>query len=124
MISVVICTHNRAPLLRQHLRSLVRMTKPIGIEWEVLVVNNGCTDGTSSVIGENLSLLPLREVLEPVLGLSRARNTGVRESCGELVLFTDDDTVVDQGWLNAYISGSDSHPDASFFGGAIIPEYG
>ena len=63
MISVAICTWNRAQLLDQTLDHLTRVRIPEGAEWEVLVVNNNCTDNTDRVLEKHFSHLPLRRPL-------------------------------------------------------------
>ncbi len=101
-ISVVICTWNRADELRTTLDSLTQLVIPPGCTWELIVVNNGCTDETNAVIAEFEARLPIRSLFEGELGLSRARNRRAAAAQGDLILFTDDDVTVEAGWLEAY----------------------
>ena len=121
LVTVAICTWNRAPLLRRALASLSALEIPEGARLELLVVDNGSGDETPAVLREHASALPLRVVTEPEPGLSRARNRAAGEARGELIVWTDDDVLVEPGWLAAYVEASLRHPDASFFGGTTLP---
>jgi glycosyltransferase involved in cell wall biosynthesis len=93
-VSVVICTRDRPDQLRACLDGLSALrTEP----HEIIVVDNAPTDERARELCE---AYPVRYVLEPVAGLSRARNRGVVESSGEVVAFTDDDCVPDPAWLD------------------------
>ncbi len=122
MITVAICTYNRSESLRKTLASFAACEVPAGLEWELLVVDNASTDGTRAAAGEFEGALPLRYIFEPKQGLSHARNRTVDEtSGGELLLFTDDDILVERGWIKAYHDAELSRPEADFFGGRVIP---
>jgi hypothetical protein len=70
----------------------------------VIVVDNGSEDGTRSVVESFQRADPrVRVVVEPRIGLSHAKNAGIRDARGPLVLFTDDDVLVDDGWIQAYV---------------------
>jgi glucosyl-dolichyl phosphate glucuronosyltransferase len=120
-VSVLICTWNRAALLDQTLTHIARLHIPAGVDWEVLVVNNRCTDSTDEVLARHAALLPLRRLYEPEAGKSFAANLAVERSRGELLLWTDDDVLVDPGWLQAYVTAARQRPEMTFFGGAIAP---
>ncbi|MFJ7962952.1 glycosyltransferase [Streptomyces sp. NPDC096324] len=97
-ISVIVATRDRPEMLRRCLRSLLRSTYP---EFEVIVVDNAPADGaTEALIREDFAGR-IRYVREPVAGLARAHNTGLARARGSVVAFTDDDTLVDPGWLPA-----------------------
>lgn len=120
--TVAVCTWNRAALLRQCLGRLALVRYTPG-DWEVLVVNNNCTDDTESVLDAFDGRLPLRRAFEPQQGLSHARNTAVGEALGEYVVWTDDDMLVEAGWLAAYARAVERHPEAAVFGGPIRPRF-
>lgn len=122
-ITVIVCTYNRCRLLPKTLASLANSVAPPEVDWEVLVVDNNSTDGTGEVVRDFSSRYPgrFRYVLEAKQGLSYARNTGVRESRGKLLAFTDDDVVVDPGWLWSLTSGLRSG-ECVGAAGRIIPE--
>lgn len=115
--TIAICTWNRAPLLARTLASLGRLLPPpVGVE--ILVVDNGSTDDTAAVVNA-ANMLPIRRVVEPVQGLSVARNRAIAEASGELILWLDDDVEVAQDWLGAYLEAAAAEPAAAFFGGPI-----
>jgi glycosyltransferase involved in cell wall biosynthesis len=120
-LTVVICTWNRCELLRQTLERMTRLSLPSGLEWELVVVNNRSTDATDEVLGSFRDRLPLRRVFEERPGQSNARNTAIREARGEYIVWTDDDVMVDPGWLIAYAAAFARWPRATFFGGPIEP---
>ena len=120
---MAICTRNRADLLDRTLEQMTRMLVPDRTIWELLVVNNGSTDNTDQVITEYAGRLPIRALSELEVGLSTARNAAVREAAGEYLLWTDDDVLVDKGWLAAYLVAFEQHPEAVIFGGPILPSF-
>jgi lipopolysaccharide transport system ATP-binding protein len=122
-LTVVVCTWNRASLLRQTLEGMTALSIPPGIEWELLVVNNNSTDATEDVIRSFQDRLPIRGLYEPAPGKSNALNRAVRFATGEYLVFTDDDVLVDPRWLAAYAEAFDRWPDAAVFGGPILPWY-
>jgi glycosyltransferase involved in cell wall biosynthesis len=91
-ISVVVCTYNGASTIRDTLEALRDLDYP---DFEVIVVNDGSTDGTAQIISD----YPYRVIHEENQGLSRARNTGIAAATGEIVAFIDDDAYPDPDWL-------------------------
>src|SRR5215471_2854845 len=122
-ITVAICTFNRAESLRRTLDSLIAMQIPDACRWEVVVVNNNSRDHTDEVVNRFRELLPIRLRFEPRPGLSNARNRAMDAARGEYILWTDDDVIVDAGWLAAYMSSFRRWPEAAVFGGRITPIY-
>lgn len=120
-ITVAVCTRNHAAELGRLLPSLSKMQKPAGLDWELLVIDNGSTDGTQQVLAEFAEDLPLRVVVEAKAGLSQARNAAVAAARGDYIVWTDDDTTVDEQWLLAYLRAILEHPQVAIFGGAIEP---
>jgi glucosyl-dolichyl phosphate glucuronosyltransferase len=120
-LSVAICTWNRAQLLDQTLRSMYSLNIPEHIEWELLVVNNNCTDSTDEIISRNAGHLPIRRLYEPKPGKSNALNLAVREVRGDYILWTDDDALVDPMWLKSYCEAFARWPDVAVFGGPVRP---
>jgi GT2 family glycosyltransferase len=115
-ISVVVCTRDRPDSLRATLRSVLS-TAPAPLE--VLVIDSGPrTAGTRAVVRE-LDDRRLRYVLEGMPGLSRARNRGLAEARGEIVAFTDDDVLVDAGWLSGLQRGFARAPGVALVTGIV-----
>src|SRR5262249_10345499 len=100
-LSVAICTWNRAKLLEQCLDRLANASPPTA-DWELLVVNNNCSDNTDGVLDSFAARLPVRRIFEPKQGHSNARNAAVRSASGDYIIWTDDDVLVDKEWLVAY----------------------
>jgi len=104
-VSVIICTLNRAPHLRETLRSLAVTHVPSDLDVELVVVNNGSTDETASVIDAySPEGWTVRRVEEPQPGLSRAGNSGIAASKGDILLFTDDDVRVPDEWIGPMVA--------------------
>ncbi len=120
-LTVAICTWNRAKLLNQTLEQMHQLRIPPGVEWELLVVNNNCTDDTDAVIARHADKLPARRLYEPKQGLSNARNAAVAAAQGDLLIWTDDDVLVEPNWIEEYVRAAKCWPDAAFFGGSISP---
>lgn len=120
-ITVAICTWNRADLLEKTLDHLTNVIVPDGVCWELLVVNNKCTDHTDTIIERFYDKLPLKRIFEPKQGLSNARNAALTAAQGEYILWTDDDVLVDSQWIIAYLDAFKRWPDAAVFGGKVLP---
>lgn len=124
-LSIVIATYNRATLLLDALKSVIRQSAPAQ-EWECVVVNNNSSDNTSECFAEFAGEHPeynLRIVDEPNQGLSYARNRGIRESVGEYIAIIDDDEHIAEDFVAAYIRLFDDVPEAVAAGGPIVAEY-
>jgi glycosyltransferase involved in cell wall biosynthesis len=120
--TVAVCTWNRARLLPAVLDRLARVRYAPG-DWEVVVVNNNSPDDTERVLDAFAGRLPLRRAFESKQGTSHARNAAVREARGDYVVWTDDDVLVDEGWLAAYARAVERHPSAALFGGPVRPRF-
>ena len=92
-VSVVVCTRNRPDDLRECFHCIAKlMPRPD----EVIVVDNSQGDAESELLARSFGA---RYVVEPVVGLSRARNRGMKESRCEIVAYLDDDCLPDREWL-------------------------
>ncbi len=118
--SVVLCTRNRSRALADALEAVLALSPPFA--WELLVVDNASTDDTFEVAREIERANPerMRVVVEPVVGLSAARNCGVRMARGEWIAFLDDDALPVPGWLEAYDEAL-SEPEVLSAGGPVEP---
>lgn len=122
-ISIVICTWNRVGPLRETLAALEQQRVPEGLDWQVLVVDNGSADGTASEVRGWFGRLPIALVIEETLGLSHARNRGLRETTREILSFLDDDASPLPGWLAALAPLGGTVPAAGVFGGPVRPRF-
>jgi len=103
--SILIPTHNRAALLERTIASIAAQHVPPGVEVELIVVANACSDDTVTRCQHAFKALPWpsRVVEEPTPGLNIARRRCVEQSRGEVCLMLDDDVWLDQGWLEGMI---------------------
>jgi glucosyl-dolichyl phosphate glucuronosyltransferase len=119
-ISIVVCTQNRADMLRGALVSLYDLATN-GFTYEIVVIDNGSKDHTPTVIaaaaGE--SKHPLSGVCEPEKGIVPARNRGIRESRGQWIAFFDDDQIADSRWL-AELYGGIKARGCRVAGGSVV----
>jgi glucosyl-dolichyl phosphate glucuronosyltransferase len=121
-ISVVIATFNRSALLARCLRHLSRQAFQPGDE--VVVSDNGSTDGTARVIEAARRHLPdrLRVVYEPRPGKSVAVSSALETCCADVLAFTDDDVLVGNEWLSR-IRSAMRPPSVGLVGGPVLPIY-
>jgi glycosyltransferase involved in cell wall biosynthesis len=123
ILSVTICTRNRALSLERTLNSLVAAAKHVTAPWELQIVDNGSTDHTRAMVTSFDGKLPIKLVVESTPGLSNARNAGIATAKGRYIIWSDDDVVFDEQWLGAYIKAFAKYPQAAIFGGAATPIY-
>lgn len=123
LVSVVICTYNRVEFLHKCLDSLLRQRN--APPFEIIVVDNHSTDSTSDFVHSYSKRinLPIRYVLEPIQGLSRARNTGLKAANGKIVAFLDDDATASEGWVQAIEEGNLSYPEFAVQMGPVYGEF-
>jgi len=123
VVSICICTYNRERLLRQTLSRLERLVIPDGIRLEVVIVDNNSSDGTARVIQQASNDLPVSTVKELKPGIASARNAAVALAQGELLLWIDDDVLVEPDWVERYVCAARTHPEIAFFGGPVRPHF-
>lgn len=125
MISVIICTYNRDKYIYNVLKSLALGTLEHDA-YEIILVDNNCTDGTRKEVDHFCNVFPqvsLRYFVETNQGLSHARNRGIKESKGDILVYVDDDATVNPEYLKTYADWFESHPETDAAGGPIIPHY-
>lgn len=125
MISVIICTYNRDKYIYNVLKSLALGTLEHSA-YEIILVDNNCTDNTRSEVDHFCNVFPqvtLRYFVETNQGLSHARNRGIRESKGDILVYVDDDATVNPEYLKTYADWFAAHPETDAAGGPIIPHY-
>ncbi len=123
LITVAICTRNRAAFLEMAVRSVLAQIQD---DTELLIVDNGSTDRTAELVRQFASSHPRVGYLhEARTGLSIARNTVLLHARGKYVLFLDDDATVQPGWLAAYQNflKAPPAPNIAVVAGAVHPRY-
>jgi len=121
-LSVVIPTHNKVELLRRTLDALAGQDLDPEVGWEVVVVNDGSSDGTATYLEERARAgdLPLVVVTPAAnVGRARARNLGARKARGTWILFLDDDIVAPVGLVRAHLELLEAHPGSGTIGFAV-----
>ena len=114
-VSVVVCTRDRPGQLKQCLASLQEMSLKPG---EIVLVDSAPqSDATRHIVRQ---FPGVRYIQEPRAGLDVARNTGIRNTTGEIVAFTDDDAVAHPDWIARICQGF-KNPDVMAVTGLVLP---
>ena len=109
-LSVVVPCFNAEATLGEQLEALAVAGARWPGEWEVIVADNGSTDGSRRVAESFAGRLPLRIVdAGGSAGPGHARNAGAAAAEGDLLLFCDADDRVDPGWIAALAAALDEH---------------
>jgi glycosyltransferase involved in cell wall biosynthesis len=116
LVTVAVCTRDRTEDLRVCLDALVRLDYP---DLDMLVVDNAPSDDATKLLVED-SYPRVRYVREPRPGLDWARNRAIAEARGEIVAYTDDDVVVDPGWVWALV-GAFGDSQVMAVTGLVVP---
>jgi glycosyltransferase involved in cell wall biosynthesis len=99
-VSVIVPTHERSALLAEVLGALERQDNAPSLE--VVVVDDGSSDGTADRLAGRRSTVPMQVLAQPKRGPAAARNAGVRAARGRFVAFLGDDTIPEASWLAAH----------------------
>jgi len=120
-VSVVMSTRNRGAMIEPAMHSLIALAHP---SFEIVVVDQSADNVTGDLI-RSLSETDsrIRYVHTDRVGLSCGRNDGIAISRGDLVAFTDDDCIVDTGWLGAIETEMQDARVAGVFGRVLPNEY-
>lgn len=123
-ISAIVCTHNGSKYLKRAIDSLIdqSLTKE---NYEILIIDNNSTDNTKDIA---VSLLErgknIRYIFEPKLGLSHARNRGIKEARGEVIVYMDDDAYACNDFLLKHAEAYENTlPKPTAVGGKILLDW-
>lgn len=125
MFSIIVCTYNRDKYLYGALQCIAENGYPTDA-YEIVLVNNMSTDNTESEcqrFQNDYPTVDFRYFVETQQGLSFARNRGIKESRGEILLFLDDDSYIQPNYLINLQHQLEAFPNADAFGGKIDPVF-
>ncbi|MBD2256338.1 glycosyltransferase [Pseudanabaena sp. FACHB-2040] len=117
LVTVAVCTRDRPADIDLCLEGISRLDYP---NLDVLVVDNAPTNSATQDLVK--SKYPhVRYCCEPRPGLDWARNRAIYEAKGEFIAYTDDDVVVDPGWVSAIAKHFCENPEVMAITGLIVP---
>jgi GT2 family glycosyltransferase len=117
LVTVAVCTRDRPDDLRRCLDAIEALTYP---RLDVIVVDNAPSDDQTQALVQT-AFPAVRYVREPRPGLDWARNRAILEARGEILAFTDDDVIVDPGWVSALVPVFTAAPDVMGVTGLVLP---
>lgn len=124
-VSILICTYNRADMLRETLAAIRELDRPDHCEVELIVVDNNSNDSTPAVVQEAAAASPttVRYLRESRQGKSFALNSGLAEARGDIIALTDDDVLPTRDWLTRYVRIFRER-SVTFAFGKVLPRWG
>jgi glycosyltransferase involved in cell wall biosynthesis len=121
-LSVIICTHNPRPEYITRVLTALQQQTLNPDTWELLVIDNASNRDLSQEL--DLTWHPqARCIREETLGIAPARLRGIHEAMGEILVFVDDDNVLDHDYLEISLSMGQEWPKLGAWGGQIVPEF-
>lgn len=124
-LSVIICTYNGGARLGEVLRCLSEQTGLSHDCWELLIVDNASTDGTTEMLPQLTATFPVKVRLlqEACPGKAHALRTAFQAADGEYFCIVDDDNLLARDYLIHGVQFLDEHPDAALIAGRTIPKF-
>lgn len=122
-VSAVVCCYNSAAIITPTIQALARQTVPTNAGYEVILVDNNCTDDTVKLAQEAWinPAYPLHIIHEAQPGLIYARKAGVFKAQYQILLFIDDDNILEPGWIEPLLDIYSRRPDVGGVGGCSEP---
>ncbi len=117
-ISIIIPTHNRSEQLEMVLKSIFKLNDKVS--FEIIVVDNNSTDNTKAICN---SFKNIKYVFEKNTAFSKARNTGAINSTGQILLYLDDDVLVNDGSLTSILKVFKENNKCGAIAGKILPKF-
>lgn len=122
LLSVIICTHNRANILKECLEKLATQLEKTA-DFEALIIDNNSSDTTALIAKEFTDKYPnFKYFFESKVGLSSARNTGYKNASADWINYLDDDGLVSDNYVKHILEVINNF-DFDAFGGSILPWY-
>jgi glycosyltransferase involved in cell wall biosynthesis len=117
LVSIVLCTYNRASLLPRAIHSVLRQSYQ---EWELIIIDDGSTDSTRRIVK---TIIPddkrIRYYHQRNTGLALARNAGLKEAAGAFITFIDSDDEYAEDHLMRRVRYLMTHPRTAMIHGGI-----
>src|SRR5262245_23036611 len=122
-VSVIICSHNPKPDYLRRTLDALRAQTLLKDRWELLLIDNASKPPLASSL--DMSWHPnARHIAESELGLAPARRRGINEASADLLVFVDDDNLLDPSYLTEALAISRKWSQLGVFGSAtILPEF-
>lgn len=117
MVSIILCTYNRANLLPNAIRSVQRQSQQ---EWELIIIDDGSNDTTYNIVKQFLQHdSRIIYVYQSNRGLANARNKGLAIATGDLICFVDSDDELTPDHLKKRMRYMEQHPSVDFIHGGM-----
>lgn len=121
-VSAVMCTRNRHASIEHAVTTVLANDHP---SFDMIVVDQSTDDSTGAILRPIAESDPRFTYLyTPEPGLSRAYNTGIKNTTGEVLVFTDDDCVVPTDWITRIVEAFQSEADGDLLYGQVVPYEG
>lgn len=116
-VTVQICSMNRKNLLKRALEALFIQTFDKN-DFEIIVVDDGSTDGTSEMVEELAKEAPcsLKLITQEHAGLATGRNRAIKAASGDIMIFIDDDIIADPHFIEEHVKSHEKHPKCVIMG--------
>ena len=121
-VSVIFATYNRDKILKKTLDSFTRLS-PSGLAYQIIVVDNAVRYETENLVNSYQQSLPITFLSQSLPGKNNALNKALPYATGQLLVFIDDDVIVQPDWLTELWAGVQRNPEFDVFGGTIKPQY-
>lgn len=119
-VSILFATYRRGEILRITLDSFLKLS-PCAFDYEIVVIDNACEQQTKELVLSYQNVMPIHYLQEPSPGKNSALITGLKRARGDILIFTDDDVIVEPDWLIKFYEGIERLPAFDLFGGKILP---
>lgn len=119
-VSILFATYKRGEILRITLDSFVRL-EHCPFNYEIIIVDNACENHIEALVNSYKKQLPITYLQESKPGKNSALLTGLKKAQGDVLIFTDDDVIVEPNWLVEFFAGICRLPEYDLFGGKILP---
>ena len=124
-ISIIICCYNSNWIINKCLEALISQNIPNWISWEIILIDNCCTDQTAITANEILKTtnISYKIIYEKTPGLRYARERGIKNALYEFLLFVDDDNILNETYVEQIYLSMKSDSKVGAFGGQGIPYF-